>query len=44
MMYSITRRLVYRGLRKRGLSIDTKEYLGKTGPLANSNTREEADD
>ena len=44
MMYSITRRLVYRGLRKRGLSIDTKEYLGKTGPLANSGTREEADD
>ena len=44
MLYSIARRLVYRGLRKRGLSIDTKEYLGKTGPLANTVSREETAD
>lgn len=34
MFYSIVRRLVYRGLRKRGLPIITEEYVGKTGPLA----------
>lgn len=34
MFYSILRRLVYRGLRKRGLPVETEEYLGKTGPLA----------
>ena len=44
MLYSIARRLVYRGLRKRGLPIDTAEYLGKTGPLANSSHREETSD
>jgi len=26
--------LVYRGLRKHGLSIDTADYLGRTGPKA----------
>jgi len=34
MFYSIMRRLVYRGLRKRGLPIETEEYIGKTGPLS----------
>ena len=44
MLYSITRRLVYRGLRKRGLPIDTSEYIGKTGPLANISNHEEIPD
>ena len=34
MLYSILQRLVYRGLRRHGLSIHTEDYLGKTGPLA----------
>ena len=34
MFYSILTRLVYRGLRKHGLSIDTADYLGRTGPKA----------
>ena len=34
MLYSILQRLVYRGLRRRGLSINTEDYIGKTGPLA----------
>ena len=33
MLYSILQRLVYRGLRRRGLSINTEDYIGKTGPL-----------
>ena len=37
MVYSILQRLVYRGLRRRGLSIHTEDYLGKTGPLASRN-------
>lgn len=37
MLYSILRRLVYRGLRKRGLSTETKDYMGKTGPLTGQN-------
>ncbi len=41
MFYSITRRLVYRGLRKRGLPIETEEYVGMTGPMANRNNEEE---
>lgn len=36
MFYSIMQRLVYRGLRRRGLSINTEDYIGKTGPLASS--------
>ena len=41
MLYSIARRLVYRGLRKHGLPIDTEEYLGKTGPLSGGCNRED---
>ena len=37
MVYSILQRLVYRGLRRRGLPINTEDYLGKTGPLAKRN-------
>lgn len=37
MVYSILQRLVYRGLRRRGLSINTADYIGKTGPLASRN-------
>jgi len=37
MFYSIMRRLVYRGLRRRALPIETEKYIGKTGPLANRN-------
>lgn len=33
MLYSILQRLVYRGLRRHGLSVKTEDYLGKTGPL-----------
>ena len=39
MLYSIARRLVYLGLRKRGLPIRTEEYIGKTGPLASRNNK-----
>lgn len=38
MFYSIMQRLVYRGLRRHGLSIRTEDYIGKTGPLADSVT------
>lgn len=34
MFYSIVSRLVRYGLRKRSLPEDTREYLGKTGPLS----------
>lgn len=34
MLYSIIRRLVYLGLRRHGLPIETEEYLGNIGPLA----------
>lgn len=33
MIYSVLRRLVRYGLRRRGLPEDTKFYLGKTGPM-----------
>ena len=33
MIYSVLRRLVHYGLRRRGLPEDTKFYLGKTGPM-----------
>ena len=33
MIYSILRRLVIRGLSRRGLPIDTQLYMGKTSPL-----------
>lgn len=33
MIYSVLRRLVHYGLRRRGLPEDTKFYLGKTGPI-----------
>ena len=33
MIYSVLRRLVPYGLRRRGLPEDTKFYLGKTGPM-----------
>jgi len=41
MFYSIMRRLVYRGLARRGLSTGTQEYIGKTGPLAKNADRGE---
>ena len=41
MLYSIARRLVYRGLQKRGLSIETGDYIGKTGPFAARNSEKE---
>ena len=41
MFYSIMRRLVYRGLARRGLATGTQEYIGKTGPLAKNADREE---
>ena len=34
MLYSILQRLVYRGLSRRGLSTNTADYIGKTGPLS----------
>ena len=43
MFYSIMRRLVYRGLRKRGLPIQTEQYIGKTGPLAGLNAEADED-
>ena len=33
MIYSILQRLVIRGLRRRGLPVDTEQYIGKTPPL-----------
>ena len=44
MLYSILRRLVYLGLRKRGLPISTEKYIGKTGPLANINSGREEEE
>lgn len=35
MIYSILNRLVRTGLTRRGLPLETEEYLGKTGPLTN---------
>ena len=43
MFYSIMRRLVYRGLARRGLSTNTDDYIGKTGPLGQGPDREEED-
>lgn len=43
MFYSILTRLVYRGLRKHGLSVDTADYLGPTGPKAASVSSSEVD-
>ena len=34
MIYSILRCLVNRGLRRRGLTEDTEQYVGATGPMA----------
>lgn len=34
MLYSILRRLVYKGLRRHGLPTETEDYIGKTGPFA----------
>ena len=34
MIYSAIRRLVAHGLRKRGLPVLTKDYIGKTGPMS----------
>lgn len=34
MFYSVVSRLVNRGLKKRGLPLETVEYMGKTGALA----------
>lgn len=34
MLYSMVSRLVACGLRSRGLPVDTKDYMGKTGPMA----------
>lgn len=34
MFYSLVSRLVSHGLRGRGLSEDTKDYMGKTGPMS----------
>ncbi|NBI08606.1 AI-2E family transporter [Colidextribacter sp. OB.20] len=34
MIYSIIRRMVARGLHSRGLPVETKKYMGKTGPMA----------
>jgi len=39
MIYSIMNRLVRNGLTRRGLPLETDEYLGKTGPMA-SKTKE----
>ena len=33
MIYSILRRLVLYGLRRRGLPEDTERYIGPTGPM-----------
>ena len=44
MFYSILTRLVYRGLRRHGLSIDTADYLGPTGPMAASAAETEEKD
>ena len=34
MFYSVVSRLVRCGLKKRGLPLETEQYLGRTGPLA----------
>lgn len=34
MIYSVLRRLVHRGLRRRCLPTDTQRYMGPTGPMA----------
>ena len=34
MFYSAVSRLVRRGLKRRGLPLDTEEYIGRTGPLS----------
>ena len=34
MFYSVVSRLVRRGLKKRGLPLETEQYLGRTGPLS----------
>lgn len=34
ILYSIVKRLVQRGLKRHGLPVDTKDYLGATGPMA----------
>ncbi len=39
MLYSILNRLVRNGLRRRGLPLETENYLGKTPALANDNTQ-----
>lgn len=39
MLYSMINRLVRRGLQKRGLPVETKSYLGKTGPFSNPDQR-----
>ena len=39
-LYSIVSRLVCQGLQKRGLPVETQKYLGKTGPLAQSNKKD----
>ena len=38
MIYSVISRLVSYGLRSRGLSSDTEDYMGKTGPMSSSKT------
>ena len=39
MFYSVVSRLVRRGLKKRGLPLETEQYLGRTGPLAGKETK-----
>ena len=34
MIYSVVSRLVARGLKKRGLPVDTRSYMGVTPPMA----------
>ncbi len=41
MFYSAVRRLVRYGLNKRGLPPDTRDYMGKTGPLARTENQPE---
>ncbi len=42
MIYSVLRRLVHRGLRRRCLPTDTQRYMGPTGPMAPQGDKGEA--
>ncbi len=40
MLYSVVRRLVERGLERRGLPVRTRRYMGPTGPMAEASEKD----